>query len=386
MPTHPSWSIRTLLNPVVARLLIFGVNPFDLERVLRAIEETPLRNARQLEALWLERWEGLARGWEQRRQMGPSMSSRRTRLAMGLEASACRLAQFLINPGDLERRRAIYEQFVDTYRDAVKHFEPCVESLQIELDGDSKLAAVLHLPPGATPHPVVAVYAGLGSCKEEMNTLARLLVERGVAAIVPDMPGNGESLFVYGVSCGSKELTRAFAAVADFVEGEPRLDATRFGAVGLCMGGGYAYRACSEERRYRYCATLFPLFIDLVDATSTPAWMKSGPWYDLQSGNKDASTFLAEVGWRDEFAVDCPFFMAHSRHDNWMPLERAMALYEKAPPSTRELVLVEDEPVYAAGEAALHTMPVGEQLGWVGPVMADWIAVQAKAELRRGIS
>ena len=51
------WSIRNLLNPVIARCLIYGVNPFDLEFVLRKMEEKPLLNARMLDDTWMSEWE-----------------------------------------------------------------------------------------------------------------------------------------------------------------------------------------------------------------------------------------------------------------------------------------------------------------------------------------
>jgi dienelactone hydrolase len=382
-PSDATWSVRNLLNPVSTRLLIHGANPFDLERILKRIEQTPLRNARQLETKWIAEWETLATAWHERSQRAASRGQRRTALGLGLQAASCRLAQFLINPGDIARRREIYQSYADAYRHAAAHFESPVLSVQIPLaepgiGGQRSLAALLHLPPGPGPHPCTAVLAGLGSCKEEMNTLARFLVERGVAALVPDMPGSGETLFSQNVACGSAELTSAFRAVADFIEQRPELDASRCGTIGLCMGGGYAYRACHEQSRYRWCVALFPLFINLTDRGTTPQWMKSGPWFELQCGGKSESELLAEIGWRDTFTIQCPFYMVHSTHDNWMTLERARVLYEHASPHNRQLQVVEEEPAYSTGQSVTHTMPVGEQMCWVGPLVADWIAEQAK--------
>lgn len=376
-PPEASWSIRSLLNPVTARLLIHGTNPFDVERILKRIEQTPLRNARQLETRWLAEWEVLATAWQERSQRAAARGQRRTALALGLQAASCRLAQFLIGPAELERRREIYLSYANSYRLAAAHFDSPVVSVQIPIDQDASLAALMHLPKGAGPHPAVAVFAGLGSCKEEMNTLARLMVERGVAALVPDMPGSGESLFRGNISCSSANLTSAFRGVADFIAQRSELDASRFGTIGLCMGGGYAYRACCEQSRYRWCVSLFPLFIDRVDSSATPQWMKSGAWHELQTGGKSEPELYAELGWRDSFAIGCPFFMVHSKHDNWMTLERARVLYEHATSPNRELLVIEEEPAYSTDQIVTHTMPVGEQLGWVGPIVADWIAEQA---------
>jgi hypothetical protein len=105
--------------------------------------------------------------------------------------------------------------------------------------------------------------------------------------------------------------------------------------------------------------------------------MKSGAWYDFQTGGKCAAAFLEEVGWQDRFSVACPFFMAHSQHDNWMAPDKAQLLVEHATSPVRRLIAVDEEPAYSSGDVTTHTMPVGEQLSWVGPVVADWIADQA---------
>jgi dienelactone hydrolase len=216
--------------------------------------------------------------------------------------------------------------------------------------------------------------SGLGSCKEEMHTLARVMAERGLSALVPDMPGCGESLFRSNLTCDAAHLSSAFRGLADFVERRPDLDPVRLGAAGLCMGGGYAYRACSEDSRYHFCVGLFPLFVDRVNDTVTPQWMKSGEWFDLQTGGKGSAEFLADVGWRDDDRIACPFFLVHGKHDNWMTLDRAMMLYQRASSPDRKLLVVDEEPAYSSGQAVTHTMPVGEQLSWIGPVVADWIA------------
>ncbi|MBR3770894.1 MAG: hypothetical protein IKL07_01355, partial [Clostridium sp.] len=50
------WSIRSLLNPVIARCLIYDVSPFDLEHVLRKVEEKSLLNSKMLENTWMTEW------------------------------------------------------------------------------------------------------------------------------------------------------------------------------------------------------------------------------------------------------------------------------------------------------------------------------------------
>jgi dienelactone hydrolase len=366
-----------VLSPVIARLLIYGVNPFDVERVLQFVERTPLRNARQLEERWLEAWTGLATAWQGRRQEAAVRGRRQTAFDAGMQEACCHLAQFLINTGDTAHKCVVYQGYAQSYREAMGQASWAMHAVDIAMAQGSPLSGLLHVPNGPGPHPCVVLFAGLGSCKEEVHVLASRMVARRVAALVPDMPGCGDSLFRGQITCGADNLSMAFHALADFTAGRSELDAARLGTCGMCMGGGYAYRAAAEESRYRFCASLFPLFINQVEPGSTPQWMKSGDWYDLQTGGKKAEVLIAELGLRDSDHVACPFFLVHGKHDNWMTLERAMELHTRATSPRREVLVVEDEPVYSSGQVVTHTMPVGEQLGWVAPLVADWIAEQA---------
>lgn len=370
------WSIRTLLNPVAARLIIYGVHPVELERVLARIEATPLTGPRDLETRWMDEWTALARRWEARSAEALAAGHRRTAGVMAANAAGCRLAMYLINTTQLDRKREVYLEYARTYRGAAACFDPPAHPVRIPYDDRRALSAILHLPATVGPRPVpcVAIFAGLGSCKEEMNVLARAMVQRGVAALVPDLPGTGESLFADGLAADGAAVTRAFAAVAEFVATRPELDAGRLGTCGLCMGGGWAYRAAAHDRRYGFCATLFPLFIDQVPARMTPLWMRSGAWFKLQTGGTHPAEILKQFGLHDDDAVACPYFLVHGRHDNWMSLDRAMVLYDRAPASSRKLLVIEDEPHFASGEEVTHAMPVGEQLYWVAPIVGDWIA------------
>lgn len=373
--TETGWSVRSLLNPVVARLLIFGLNPFDLERTLKQIENTPLHNARQLESLWFEAWENLATTWHRRYREAELRGYRATALQLGLQTAACRLAQFLTNTTDLSTKRTAYAAYANAYRQAVGWYASPIVATEIPLGGeDARLSAHLHLPAGEGPHPCVVVFAGLGSCKEEMHSLARLMVDRGLAALVPDMPGCGETVMRSGLACNSANLSASFRALTEFVAQHGELNLGRLGAVGLCMGGGYAYRACFEQSQYRCCAAMFPLFVDASVGQFVPRWMKTGEWHKLQTGGKNDADLYDEIGWRESYTVKCPLLLIHSHSDNWVALERVRRLYDNANTTDRSLVLVDEKPAYDSGQSATHTMPVGEQLGWVGPMVSDWLS------------
>ncbi len=371
--TSSSWSLRSLLSPVIARLLIFGVNPMDLEGALSRLEAKPLLNAKMLESNWLEEWNALAETWKERARESLAKGHRRTAYTCLFHASICGLAKFLINTSDLATKKSVYLDYAANYRAAMDQSPTMVEDLAVPCQDNFCLSAQLHLPAGDGPHPCAVVFSGLGSCKEEMHTIARALVDRGVAALVPDMPGSGASLFVRGVPCSMDRIEQAISGLADLASSHPRLDAAKLGVTGLCMGGGYAFRAVALEPRFRFAATLFPLFINMNDLALIPQWMRSGTWLQFQIGGVDPDAFIAQMGPAPSDTPRVPFFLVHGRHDNWMTWDSAHSLLERVEHSRRDLLTIESEPVITGGNTTTHAMPVGEQMHWVVPVVADWV-------------
>lgn len=373
---NAEWSLRAMLSPVLTRLLIHGVNAMDLEGVVSRIENAPLPNAKALEAIWLREWETLASQWDERARQALSDHHRLSAHLFRMHAATCHLARFLVNTSDLQTKRIVYLDYARSYHEAMSLCATPYESFEVPLGGGNSIYTAVHLPEGPGPHPVAMVLSGLGSCKEEMNTIARALVARGVAAVVPDLPGSGETLFSTYLACTREALDRSFTALADLVEAHPALDHHRLGATGLCMGGGHAYRATARDRRYRFCGTLFPLFIDKVPEGRTPRWMREGEWYAFQTGNAPPDEFIAGMGLGSDESVEVPFLLIHGRHDNWMTLEAAMELFDRVPEPLRKLLVIETPPVLTRGAATTHAMPVGEQMHWTVPVLADWVRDQ----------
>jgi dienelactone hydrolase len=194
------------------------------------------------------------------------------------------------------------------------------------------------------------------------------------------MPGCGATLFLHNLACSRRAIESAIVGLARVVDHHKDLDSHTLGATGLCMGGGYAYRATAIEPRYRFAATLFPLFINMVDPSGIPQWMRSGPWMALQTGEANTDQFIAEMGPDPEDVPRVPFFMVHGRHDNWMTWDAANALLQRVEHPQRRLLTLENPPVLTGGNATTHAMPVGDLMHWVVPIVADWLADRA-AEL-----
>ncbi|MGL1900676.1 MAG: esterase FrsA [Fibrobacterales bacterium] len=375
MTAPVEWSIRTFLAPVITRMLIYGTNPFDIEAILKEVENTNIINSNVLQKKWLALWETKAERYLNIAQNAETRGDTITAYDMYLQTAQCYYAVFLINFVKIEDKKNVYLQYARYYDKALTFLT--TESKKVDISiGETSVPAYLHFPEGEGPFPCTILFEGLGSCKEEMHILAMPLLKRGIAVLVPDMPGCGEALFDRDIKCRMVSILETFKSTMDYACALDMIDSERIGVSGLCMGGGYAYKAASLDKRFAWCATLFPLYIDQVDESVTPAWMRQGPAYNFQTGGVDAKTFVAEMGLGSEEKVACPYFLIHGRHDNWMTIDNALELHEKAT-GPKELLILEDEPVYYQGIQVTHTMPVGEQLHWIKHVFADWIATQA---------
>jgi pimeloyl-ACP methyl ester carboxylesterase len=99
------------------------------------------------------------------------------------------------------------------------------------------LEAQLWLPAGKAPFPGVIFVHGLGSSKESPRNvvIAQRLLETGIAAVLFDLSGHGES------SSDPQEDESAYVedleAVFHWATQQPELDGTRLGVAGSSLGG-----------------------------------------------------------------------------------------------------------------------------------------------------
>jgi fermentation-respiration switch protein FrsA (DUF1100 family) len=374
-----SWTIRGLLNPVITRLMIYGVNPIDVEAVLCAVESKNHISAKSLERSWLAEWEQKASRYCELAQQAEHQGNLLSAGKLYTLVAQCYYAAFLINPSGHDVKKHIYSQYAHFYHRCEAYYPSPVVHLQIPLE-NGVLPGYLHLPlheQTGDPRACAVIFSGLGSCKEEMHMLARPLVQRGIAAFVPDMPGSGEALFMNDVKCSFRAVNAAFSRILDVLSARQELQHAIFGSYGLCMGGGYAHRAASVDRRYQFCVTLFMLYINQVQLGSTPQWMRQGEWYNFQTGGVPGDQFLQEMGGLAEGTLECPYLFIHGKHDNWMTLDSALAFFDRAT-GEKEKLIIEEPPVFSNQQMVTHTMPVGEQLHWVKHYAADWIAARTR--------
>ncbi len=105
--------------------------------------------------------------------------------------------------------------------------------------------------PRDVPRPAVAVILpGLDACKEELHHWAAAFVDRGIAALTLDGPGQGETSFHLPTT---HEWGAVLAAVIDVLAKRKGVDGSRVGVVGQSLGAIYAPLAAAGEPRLKAC-------------------------------------------------------------------------------------------------------------------------------------
>lgn len=152
-------------------------------------------------------------------------------------------------------------------------------------DGIS-LAGTLHLPArhAGERSPGVAVTGPFTGVRDQVaGSYAGRLARAGFASLAFDHRGFGDSGGHRWHEDSQGKLADLRAAVS-FLQTRPEVDGSRIGVLGVCLGGGYAVRAASQDPRVRSVA-------GVAGGYNSPAWFagRLGP-----AAYRDALTsFLA---------------------------------------------------------------------------------------------
>jgi len=234
------------------RFIANGVDAADFTRVTAAIDAW---------GDWCAAW--CRAGAEHERLGRTALGDGRDRSAGAHLAQAAvyyHFAKFMFVQ-DMPQLRAAHAMAVRCLTDALPHLDPPGERVEIPFDG-GVLAGVLRRPRTAgqpeTAGPtaataVVILISGLDSAKEELRATEALFLDRGLATFSVDGPGQGEA--EYGLAI-RPDWEVPGGAILDAVSALPGLDPARIGIWGVSLGGYYAARLASEDRRVRACVSL----------------------------------------------------------------------------------------------------------------------------------
>ena len=317
----------------------------------------------------IERWEEWCGAWSARAAVHEALG--REALGSGYCLSAgehlsraavyYHFAKFVF-VHDLDQMRAAHMKAVECRRLALPHLRPPAERVEIPHER-GHLAGILRRPVGGSRPPVVIMIPGLDSAKEEMEAYELPFIERGMATLMVDGPGQGEAEYEFPIR-GDYEVP--VKAMVDWVCGRNDIDAARIGLWGVSLGGYYAPRAAAFEKRIRAC----------IGLAGPYNW--ADIWEELPELTREAFRVRSHLRTQDEakkFArtltlkgvaknIECPLFLVSGKLDRLVPWQHAQRIADEARGPV-ELLVVED------GNHIANNRPYRYRLR-----TADWMAAQ----------
>ncbi|WP_432478187.1 alpha/beta hydrolase family protein [Nocardioides sp. GXQ0305] len=308
---------------------------------------------------WLPEWSRTAERHEREAQ---ECESRERTLSAGhawLRAAVCHHFGKFVWMVDRDLSAEAGERSVAALRRAHAHLDPTAERVTVPLEG-ARVVGNLRRPPGVDRPPLVVLVPGLDSTKEEFFWLEQSFLDRGMATVSLDGPGQGETAALLPAR---HDYEVAVTAVLDLLEGREDLDLSRTGLYGVSLGGYYAPRVTAHEPRVRAMVAMAgpyrwgDLWDSLPPMTRETWTVKSHAGSSAEARDRAAALDLTDVC--EQIAV--PTLYVTGKLDRLVPWEQTRQQAESTPGA--ELIAYDD------GNHGCSNLSVS-----VRPMMADWMS------------
>ncbi|HSR25666.1 MAG TPA: alpha/beta fold hydrolase, partial [Candidatus Eisenbacteria bacterium] len=216
-------------------------------------------------------------------------------------------------------------------------------------------------PRGVAQAPLVVLVPGLDSTKEELLGWSDVILQRGLATLAIDGPGQGEG--GRGEGRMRPDYEAAVGAFLDALAGRAGLDLGRVGLAGVSLGGYYAPRAAAFDPRVRAVLAIGGPY-DIGECwTHFPPMTRAKARYHLgRVSEAEAAGRLREFTLRGVAPrLRCPLLVVAGKQDRLVPYRQAERLAAEAPGA--ELLLYETGNHCCTNLFWRHT-----------PLAADWLA------------
>jgi len=331
-PTDYRWSMGLLL--CLSGAPWGGAEIDEVNRVGRAL----LHRVGDDDA-WFEEWTRMGDRLEARGRESAKAGHRRSAAACLMRAAHYyQTGERFLQPKS-ERGMAVYRKSVAAFRDAIGMIRrPRIEPVEVPY-GDASLPALLVHADADTsgrPAPAMVFFDGFDITKEiQYFKGVPDLVARGIACLIVDGPGNGESVRFRKLPLIA-ETERYAGAAFDYLAGRREIDARRIGVMAISLGGYYAPRAAALDPRFACCVAwgaqwdyhdIWARRLEALDSGKVLSLSVPPEHLMWVLGVDDRAAALKKLeGFRLDGIVQqmkCPFLLLHGAGDEQIPLALA---------------------------------------------------------------
>ena len=277
-----------------------------------------------------------------------------------VEAALCHHFGKFLFVHDVPQMRAAHERAVAAHRKALPLLDPPAERVEIPY-GAFTLKGNLRKPSNVERPPIVVMVMGLDSAKEEEGTYEQTFLDRGLATLAFDGPGQGEAEYDIPMR---HDFEVPVAAVVDYVESREDLDGERVGLWGVSLGGHYVVRAAAFEPRIRACVSLSGAYSVFESWDGRPSISRLAYQVRMHAASVEEATERVRALDLTGVAakVTCPLYVVGGTKDRLLPPTAAQRIAAEASGPTI-LNLVE------GGNHVANNKPYAYR-----PQSADWLA------------
>ncbi|HET7388608.1 MAG TPA: alpha/beta hydrolase [Nocardioidaceae bacterium] len=273
-----------------------------------------------------------------------------------------------------------YQRYLECFARASELSDVGHETVSVTESGLSA-AGYLYLPPGASatsPVPGVLVMCGADMFKEDREHYALGAIGEGLAALVVDGPGTGQTTFPH-----APESIVAWQKALDLLESRPEVVATRLGAFGVSRGGQWVLRLAALDHRVKAVASIAPSGVGYEgSAEERAAWRefrnaRAKHWFGPGAERPAEPEKITEEQQRADFLrwslkhnglleqLHAPSLLINGKKDHLSPIGELYLALESGPPTSRTARVYEDD-----GHIAARSEPE-----W-GPATWSWMRQQ----------
>lgn len=241
-----------------------------------------------------------------------------------------------------------------------------IERLEIPFEGSS-LPALFHRPTtGKPPYPTVLITPGMDMVKENTAMYGDPFLERGLAVLVIDGPGQGASN-VRKIRVTADNYAEAGVSALNVLSSRSDVDEERLGLMGFSMGTYWGFRVVAAEQRLKACAFALPCWesgMDTIFNMASPTFKLN---YMYMSGHDDEDAFdrfmegLSLEGLEED--IDCPLMCIAGEDEDLSPLDVTLEVFGRVN-QPKSLVL------YEGMKHSIDAPYVDHAADW----LCDWLA------------
>jgi dienelactone hydrolase len=334
------------------RFLRAEVNYGDFQRIMNKIQTWDQ---------WLPAWAEKASEYETLAEAAETRGARHSAAEAWRRAAMCwhygKFNWFV----DLDKSVNAQRHLNACYERALWSLKPPGKKVHIRYGG-TEMAAIFRRPSGIERPPVVILIGGLDSVKEELQQVADYFLDRGMATLALDGPGQGETGLTLKIEPASE---KPIGAAIDFLESMPDVDAGRLGIYGQSLGGYYVVRAAAFEPRIKAGVESAGPYAIADHWEHLPPMTRAG--YEYRLGASSPADALERIRQLDLTGiaekVACPLLVLHGTADEVVPFAHGERIAHEAKNATFRK--------YENGNHSLSNRHFEVRTG-----LADWLAQQ----------